>query len=417
LTETDARTPALEVPEPGLTPGDVVARAEAMRARLLELQAETEAHAGYSDETHGEFARAGFYRLLAPRRFGGYEFDLTTYYRVMIAVSRGCPSTGWQLCLAGAHCLQLASYWDERAQIDLFGPDGHFLASMSQTSQDALATPVDGGYRLRGTWHYASGIPHATHHMAFARVAGGEPGAEPETVMAVVPRADFTMLDDWGGLIGLKGSGSQSVRVDDAFVPAHHVIPFGMFQDLEHGSPGYRLHGNPLYAGQFMGTALGTINCVQVGNAQAVLDEYERLITSRRTMAMVGRQGVPRFEDRDFQRCFGLGMSYVDAAESIVLRTGDLYLEYSRQGVEEGIPFSPERTMRLYGQQMTAHKLCWEAGDLLFRTSSSSGAMDGTRMQRYWRDLSAMRANGLHQLDFRAPSIAHAHFGLPIGFL
>jgi hypothetical protein len=66
---------------------------------------------------------------------------------------------------------------------------------------------------------------------------------------------------------------------------------------------------------------------------------------------------------------------------------------------------------------MTAHKLCWEAGDLLFRTSSSSGAMDGTRMQRYWRDLSAMRANGLHQLDFRAPSIAHAHFGLPIGFL
>ena len=92
-------------------------------------------------------------------------------------------------------------------------------------------------------------------------------------------------------------------------------------------------------------------------------------------------------------------------------------MEYARLGVEQGQPFTPEKTMRLYGQQMTAHKLCWEAGDLLFRTSSSSGAMDGTRMQRYWRDLSAFRANGLHQLDFRAHSIAQAHFGLPIQFL
>jgi 3-hydroxy-9,10-secoandrosta-1,3,5(10)-triene-9,17-dione monooxygenase len=404
------------VPEPDLTPREMVARAEAMRPMLLERQAETEERTYYSHETHEEFTRAGFYRALAPRRFGGYEFDLTTYYRVMIAISRGCPSTGWQACLAGAHCLQLASYWGEQAQKDLFGPDGHFLASMSQTFQHAVATPVEGGYLVEGTWHYASGVPHATHHMGMVNLAGSDSAASPETVMAIIPSEKFEMLDDWGGLIGLKGSGSHSVRVEETFIPAHHVIPFGMFQDLENGSPGYRLHGNPMYAGQFMATALGTINSVQVGNAQAVIDEYERLITSRKTMA-VGGAGIPRFQDRDFQRCLGLAMSYVDAAESIVLRTGDLYLEYSREAVEEGIPFSSERTMRIYGQQMTAHKLCWEAGDLLFRTSSSSGAMDGTRMQRYWRDLSAMRANGLHQLDFRAPSIAQSHLGLPINFL
>jgi len=312
--------------------------------------------------------------------------------------------------------LQLASYWGEQAQEDLFGPDGHFLASMSQSVEGAVAKPVGGGYLVSGTWHYASGVPYATHHLGLLALPGVDAEGPPQTVMAVIPRESFEMLDDWGGLIGLKGSGSHSVRVEGAFVPEHHVIPFGMFQDVGRGTPGYRLHGNPLYAGQFMATALGTINSVQVGNAQAALDEYERLITSRRTMSVWG-PGVPRFEDRDFQRCFGLAMSYIDAAESIVLRTVELYLEYARQGVEEGVPFSPERVMRIYGQQMTAHKLCWEAGDLLFRTSSSSGAMDGTRMQRYWRDLSAMRANGLHQLDFRAPAIAQAHFGLPFTFV
>lgn len=205
--------------------------------------------------------------------------------------------------------------------------------------------------------------------------------------------------------------------VEETFVPAHLVIPFGLFQDVEHGTPGSRLHGNSMYAGQFMAIALGELNAVQVGNAQAALDEFESIVTTRKTMAMPG-PGVLRSEDHDFRRIHGLAMSYIDAAYSIVVQAGDLYMDYARQGAESSdAPFSEEKTMRLYGQEMVAHKLCWEAGDMLFRTASSSGVRDGTRMQRYWRDLSTFRANGLHQLDFRAHAIAQARFGLPITFL
>ena len=65
---------------------------------------------------------------------------------------------------------------------------------------------------------------------------------------------------------------------------------------------------------------------------------------------------------------------------------------------------------------MTAHKLCWEAGDTVFRAASTSGARDGSRMQRLWRDLCAFRTNGMHQLDFKATSIAQARLGLPVDF-
>jgi hypothetical protein len=65
---------------------------------------------------------------------------------------------------------------------------------------------------------------------------------------------------------------------------------------------------------------------------------------------------------------------------------------------------------------MSAHKLCWEAGDLVFRAASTRGARDGARMQRLWRDLCAFRTNGIHQLDFRAVSIAQARLGLPVEF-
>ena len=119
MQEASAASSTFEVPEPDLTPREIVARAAAMRPELLERQQETEERTFYAQETHEAFAEAGFYRILQPRRFGGYEFDLETYFRVIIEIARGCPSTGWCLCLGGAHVLQVASMFDEAAQADV----------------------------------------------------------------------------------------------------------------------------------------------------------------------------------------------------------------------------------------------------------------------------------------------------------
>ena len=394
------------------TPEPLVARADAFRARLLEEQEATEARAMYSEELHDAFRDAGFYRLLQPRRYGGLELDVTTFYRVMTSIARGCPSTGWMLCLGSGHALQVASYFSEEAQEEIFG-DGHFVAPASFAFQDALAEPVAGGYRVHGTWHFCSGAPYSTHHVGLAPT-----GEQDRMVVFVVPRKDYRVLDNWGDLIGLKGSGSHSIVVEDALVPASHAIPMEEFLGMDRESThGYRLHGNPLYGGAFVASAMGELNSVQVGNAQAAVDEFERLITARKTMGVgVDAPGKLRSEDVDYQRCLGLGLAYTDASASIVERCGQLYMEYSRLAMEEGDPFSEERTWRIYGQMMTAHKLCWEAGDTVFRAGSTAGARDGARLQRYWRDLCAFRTNGIHQLDFKAPVIAQARLGLPVEF-
>jgi 3-hydroxy-9,10-secoandrosta-1,3,5(10)-triene-9,17-dione monooxygenase len=391
---------------------ELVARADAFRPRLLEEQAETEQRAKYSEELHEEFTEAGFYRLLQPRRFGGLEVDVPTFYRVMMSIARGCPSTGWMLTLGSGHALQIGSCFSEKAQAEIFG-GGHFVSPASFAFQDALAKPVPGGYRLHGTWHFCSGAPYATHHVGLA------PTGEPDRlVVVVVPRSDFRVLDNWGDLIGLKGSGSHSIVVEDALVPEHHAVRLEEFLAVGVDStPGYELHGNPLYGGAFLAFAMGELNSVQVGNAQAAVDEFEGLITGRKTMGIgVDAPGRLRSQDVDYQRCLGLGLAYTDAAYSILERCGQLYHEYSRLAMDEGDPFSDERAFRIYGQLMTAHKLCWEAGDTVFRAGSTAGARDGARMQRYWRDLCAFRTNGLHQLDFKAPSIAQARLGLPIEF-
>ena len=103
---------------------------------------------------------------------------------------------------------------------------------------------------------------------------------------AVVPRGSYTILDDWGGdnVLGMRASGSNSVRVEDVFVPEHHVgyLTPGLGstpENMENGTPGTRLHGNPMYLGRLAGPFHVTLVMPVVGAARAALDEYEEIIT------------------------------------------------------------------------------------------------------------------------------------------
>jgi 3-hydroxy-9,10-secoandrosta-1,3,5(10)-triene-9,17-dione monooxygenase len=391
---------------------EIIARAEALRPYLHEQQAATEERTFYSPETHEAFKEAGFYRLLVPRRYGGLEMSIPTFFSVIAAIARGCPSTGWMLSLGVGHALQVGSYYPEQAQEETYGEDGHFVASSSFAYQDALATPVDGGYRVKGTWHFCSGVPYSTHHIGLIPTVSEDIGIE-HLLMAIIPADRYRRLDNWGDLIGLKGSGSHSIVVEDTFIPSHMVVPITDFATAEGHTEGSRLHGNPMYAGRFMAFAAGELASVQVGAAQATADELERLLPGKREISLT-MSGALKAESLDYQRCLGLAIAYSDSAHSILSSMGDRYEELARRRVEDGVPFSDEDELRVYGQHMTATKLCWEAGETAFRAASTTGARDGARMQRVFRDLCAFRTNGVHQFDFRAPSIAQARMGLPV---
>src|SRR5688572_2806532 len=118
------RHAAVPQPEPGLTPAMLVERARAMRSLLREQQEAGDERGYYSDEIHQAFARNGFYRILQPKLFGGYEMDLVTFVKVIMEISQGHPSSGWCYALASSHALLVASHWSEDAQRELFGPTG-----------------------------------------------------------------------------------------------------------------------------------------------------------------------------------------------------------------------------------------------------------------------------------------------------
>jgi len=306
--------------------------------------------------------------------------------------------------------MQLASLFSEQAQAEAFGADGEFRAPSRGTPM-GTATPVSGGYVVDGTWDYCSGAPYGTHFIPVVSLPAEEEGQPGPLAIALVPRSQWEMLDDWGDVLGMRGSGSHSIRVDHATVPEHYVAHVNLLDvDVSEGTPGYELHRNPMYAGRTLGFFYVEIVSILVGTARAALDEYEEIMRSRVTyMPPV----VPRYKHHDFQRPFGLALGMVDAAESAVLHAADLYMEYCRRGVEGGEPFTLEEDVRLYTRGQQAARLAWEATEMLFRTAGTSAARDGARMQRYYRDFSMARTQFAMQFDMAAQMLARVHFGEP----
>jgi 3-hydroxy-9,10-secoandrosta-1,3,5(10)-triene-9,17-dione monooxygenase len=401
---------AVRIPEPNLAPTELIARAKALRPKVRDDAAAAEERGYYSQALHDEFTKAGFYRCLQPRKFGGYEFDIRTFFKTMIEISAGDPGIGWCLTLASGHALQIGSCFDEAAQAKIFGPEGHFIApySPSGPSPDAACVAVPGGYRVSGKWRYCSGVPYSTHFMGLAPMQG-EPhpgGPAKKLVTIVVPRAQYEILDDWHDMFGLRGSGSNSVVIKDAVIPPEFVTD-RIFADNAAGTtPGAAIHGNPLYGGLFSAFGAGELACSQVGAAWAALEAFEKHIKEAKPLFS---PHLFKYQHHDWQRIFGLALSMTNAAEAVLLRVGELYLEYAAAQ-----HFTDAEAMQLWGMEHQASRLAWEAGYDLFRASSSQSIRDGQLMQRLFRDFATFRNNPAHQPDFTATRIAQAYFHLPI---
>lgn len=393
-------------PEPGLTPDELISRAVALRGALREGQAEAEERGTYSPEMHTAFEKAGFYRALQPRLYGGYEFDVPTFARLIMEIGRGCPGSAWCLALGAGHALNVGSLFGERAQADVFGGKGHFVAAARAVPQ-GTATRADGGWRLDGVWDYCSGVPYSTHVMVGVRIV--EEGATPGVGVALVPRDQWTMLDNWGGYIGMRASGSNSVQMEGAWIPDHYLVREDFFNpNLSQGTAGARLHGNSMYAGGTLGFFQTEISSIMVGVGYAALDEYESIVTVRKAF---GPGAALQSQTLDYQRFYGIALGKVEAARHAVLGAAQEYMDIARLAMEGKRTYLRSDDLRLQAGMQQAAELSFDAVDILFRAAATSAsAKNGTRMNRYFRDISMARTNPGLQFQLKAADLAKQLF-------
>lgn len=409
VTKSEGRKAAdIPPPEPTLTPAEIIHRAEAMLPALRERQNACEEAGCLSEDTNSKFIDAGFYRILQPRCFGGYEFGLPTFLRVMIAVSRGCSDSGWVLALTAGHAFLMASF-HETAQREAFGVKGEFRAP-SVAMPGGIAVAVDGGYRVKGAWDYTSGCELATHFIGACMIQQSNSATPDPGGFLLFDRAHYRIVDNWR-VFGMQGTSSRRVVIEEMFVPSHRALPvYDAKGQYIHPRPGSLLHANPFYRGRITSLLVSEVGAVAVGIGRGALDIYDEILRTKKTSFAPFHA---RAQELEYQRHFGEAQSLVDTAEAALLKLASDYTECARLDAEEGVPFSDEDDRRFLQIEQQCIRLCWEAVDLMFRTSGTSAAAKTAPLGRYFRNLAVIRTHVTMQSDHTAGNTARLHFGLP----
>ena len=120
--------------------------------------------------------------------------------------------------------------------------------------------------------------------MVLARTEGPD-GEAGEQRIFIIPRSSYTILDDWGGdqTIGMRASSSNSITAEDVLVPDHLSVVYDFRDHVlgTEGTPGYRLHKNPMYLGRTLTYFNAELVATQVGAAWAAIDQFEELMEAR----------------------------------------------------------------------------------------------------------------------------------------
>jgi 3-hydroxy-9,10-secoandrosta-1,3,5(10)-triene-9,17-dione monooxygenase len=395
------------------TPDDdeVVARAVAMRDALSSECESNNNNGACSAERHEAFKRAGFYRILAPKCYGGFEMGLETFLRVVIEIGRADPGTAWGMGLSAGHALHLAAYFPESAQIEGFADGGDFICPQ-RALPSGSAKKAPGGYLLTGSWAYASGVPHSNWFMGAAN-AYGEDGGELPPIGFIIPRSEIEVMNDWGGdlVIGLQATGSNTVKISNRFVPDHRTSLFDWPQrDLgDDGTVGFQFHGNPLYLGRIMTYFGCELAAPIVGAAKGALDEYHRLITTQKTSFP---PPMPRMQSDFFQQWYGEAIGMVDSAEMLLLGTARRYTEACNAWALRRTPFTYVEDARMRQTALMAGRMACDAIQLMFSTSGTTAARTDSRILRFFRDASTYRTHVTSQWPVMSHSCGRANLGL-----
>ena len=170
-----------------------------------------------------ELEETGFFRLLQPKRFDGFEADPIDFYTAVRDIASACGSTGWVSSVVGVHPWQVALFADE-AQQAVWGEDTNTRLSSSY-APTGKAMLAEGGYTLSGKWSFSSGCDHCTWVLLGGLVFNDE-GNVVDFKTFMVPREKYTIVDVWN-VVGLRGTGSNDIVVEDVFIPEAFTLSMG----------------------------------------------------------------------------------------------------------------------------------------------------------------------------------------------
>ncbi len=331
-------------------------------------------------ETFAALRQAGLYKLVQPSAYGGYEQDFGVLVDLIVDMAGACASTAWVCGLLSAH-QWMVGLFPAAAQNDAWGgnPDATFCGSYAPINEAVIES---GGYRLNGRWGFASGCDNAEWAICAARLPA-TPQWPSQPAFLLVPASDYTIDDTWD-VIGLAGTGSKTLVLNNVFVPEHRSV---LFADAAAGrSPGSKLYANRTYAVPVYCHISPCLAATAVGAAAGAVEDFIAGTTGRLTRGSVtgGDNRMAQFPT--IQIRVAEAAASVDAARMILLRD----LEAIAREVRQNGAASVEQRVTNRRGQAFAVSLAVRSADMLNAATGGHGLALSNPIQRAWRDVNAV---------------------------
>lgn len=365
--------------------GQVLDNIVVIADQLRDQASEAELLGRLPDETAKVLKMAGTMKLLQPGAYGGFEAHPREFAETVMAVASLDGAAGWVCGVVGVHPWQLG-FADPKVQQEVWGADDNTWMA-SPYAPTGIAIPTDGGYRFSGRWQFSSGTDHCDWIFLGAMLgdADGNVALPPTMLHMILPRQDYTIVEDSWDVVGLKGTGSKDIIVRDAFVPDYrvmngdHVIDGTAQQQAGVDKTLYKMPWSTMFP-------LGITSAV-IGIAEGALAAHLDYQRDR-----VGAQGTAVKDDPYVLYAIGEAAADINAARQEILANVDKIWDI----VESGREVSFED--RAIGRR-TQIRAAWRAVmavDQIFARSGGNALRMDKPLQRFWRDAHAGLNHAIH---------------------
>jgi 3-hydroxy-9,10-secoandrosta-1,3,5(10)-triene-9,17-dione monooxygenase len=379
----------------------MIARAKTLIPKLRERASRTEELRRLPPETEHDLHDAGLFRMLQPKRVGGSECDYVTLVDCAEAIGQADASVAWNFGNLASHHWMLGMF-DSRAQDLVWNKDVNALIASSFIFPAGRAKKVEGGYVLRGSWPFSSGVDSSEWNMLASVVSSEDEADGIEYRIFLIHKSDYTTIDTWNAT-GLRGTGSNDVEVADALVPEWMTVAVS---DLAGGpTPGSAVNGNALYALPVFSLFPYVLSGVALGNAQACLDDYVEVARHRASTYNRAKLG----DLQSTQIKIAEASAKIDAARLIMRSTCiDAMADAKRGRVPDTAAKTKSRRDGAYSVN-----LCTEAVSMLFAASGARGLFTTGVLQRQFRDAHAINSHLAFNFDAAGTNYGRVALGLP----
>jgi 3-hydroxy-9,10-secoandrosta-1,3,5(10)-triene-9,17-dione monooxygenase len=363
-----------------VTPEAVIQAAKDMIPYLKETAQRAEDERRIPDETVAMMQEAGLFRVLQPKRWGGYEMDPQVFFEVQMALARGCMSTAWIYGVIAVHNWQIALF-DLKAQEDVWSDDTSVLIASSYMPVGKVEE-VDGGFKFSGRWAFSSGCDHCDWIFLGGIVPPSESNPNPDYRTFLVPKSDYEVVDTWH-TFGLKGTGSKDIVVKDAFVPEYRT--HRAMDGFMGTNPGIDSKETPLYKLPFGQIFPRAVSTASIGALQGAIDFYKEIAAVR----VGSNTGSKTAEDPHAQMALANAQALVDKLKLKLMSNFDLLMDNARAGKDTDI----DTRIQYRFEASTVPEECLQSVLELQKMLGGRAIFTSSRLQRSVLDILAGRAH------------------------